>query len=65
MDANKKTKFARVLGSICLAVGAVNLILFVVDRPQSGSPLLVTGVSALTTGFILVAVSKRKPTPGD
>ena len=35
MDANKKTKFARVLGSICLAVGAVNLILSLsIDRSQ-------------------------------
>ena len=64
MDTNQKIKFARVLGSICIVVGAVNLIFAAVDRP-TGPTLFVTGISALSMGIILIAVSKRKSTSGD
>ena len=63
MDANKKARVARVLGYICITVGTLNLILVVAGRTQSGSALLVTGVSALTGGIFMVALGKRKPTP--
>ncbi len=67
MDTDKKTKIARILGYICLAVGGLNLTLVGVqmaqDRTLSGSPLLVTGISALAIGIIIVALGKQKPTP--
>ncbi len=63
MDADKKAKFARVLGYICVAVGVLNLTLAVVDRP-AGSALPATGLSALTLGIIMIALGKQKPTPG-
>ena len=63
MDANKKARFARILGYICLAVGTLNLVLFVVDRPESGAALLVTGISSLSIGIIMVAVSRKKTAP--
>ena len=64
MDTKQKIKFARVLGTICIVIGAVNLIIAAVDRP-AGPALSVTGISALTTGIILIAVSKKKSTLGD
>ncbi len=63
MDSNKKVTTARVLGYICLAVGALNLILVVVDRPESGTTLLVTGISALSAGIFMVALARKKSTP--
>ncbi|MEE9473286.1 MAG: hypothetical protein V3V82_04815 [Acidimicrobiia bacterium] len=63
MDADKKAKFARILGYVCVAVGVLNLSLAVVDRPV-GSALPVTGLSALTLGIIMIARGKQKPTPG-
>jgi len=65
MEAKKKRKIALFLGSFCMAIGALNLILSFVIRMETGSPLLVTGIGALTTGIILVAVSKKKPAPLD
>ena len=63
MDSSKKAMTARVLGYICLAVGALNLILVVVDRPESGTALLVTGISALSIGIFMVALARKKSTP--
>ena len=63
MDSNKKATFARVLGYICLAVGALNLIFVVVDRPESGTALFVTGISALSIGIIMIALGRKKTAP--
>ena len=63
MDSNKKVTTALVLGYICLAVGALNLILVVVNRPESGTALLVTGISALSAGIFMVALARKKSTP--
>ncbi len=67
MDADKKAKAARILGYICLTIGGLNIMLAVVqmaqDRTLTGSPLLITGISALTIGIIMVALGKQKPTP--
>ena len=67
MDADKKAMMARILGYICLTVGGLNLTLASVqmaqDRTLSGSPLLVTGISALAGGIIMVALGRQKPTP--
>ncbi len=68
MSPDQKARTARILGYICVAVGALNLTLVAVqaagDQTQAGSPLLVTGVAALTIGFIMLALGKRKSTPG-
>ncbi len=63
MDSNKKARIARVIGYSCLAVGALNLTLVVVNRPQSGSALLVTGIAAFSSGIIMVALGRKKPPP--
>lgn len=60
MDTNQKLKLGRVLGSICIVVGAVNLIFYVMDRPN-GSALLATGIGALSGGFLIIALSTKKP----
>ena len=63
MDANQKAKTARILGYFCLAVGALNLTIFVVNRPESGTALFVTGIGALSTGIIMVGLGRKKPPP--
>ena len=63
MDSTQKAKTARILGYICLAVGALNLILTLADREQTGSPLLSTGLSAIGIGIIMVFLGRRRPTP--
>ena len=68
MNPEQKARTARILGYICMAVGALNLTLVAVhaagDQTQAGFPLLGTGIAALTIGFIMLALGKRKSTPG-
>jgi uncharacterized membrane protein HdeD (DUF308 family) len=67
MNSAKKARIAMVLGYICLVVGVLNVTIVVVsmarDEMQEGSPLLVTGLAAISCGIIMLAVSKRKPAP--
>ena len=65
MDSNQKAKAARVLGYICLAVGALNLSMAVVVWTRMGPSLLATGFGALTMGIIMVSRGRQKPTPRD
>ena len=64
MDSERKQKLARILGYVCLAVGALNVvlagILMLRDQTQVGA-LLGSGAGALTMGIIMLAVTKRKP----
>ena len=68
MDSDKKAKTARALGVICLVFGPLNLtlagVLMALDRTAVGRPILVTGLSVLTVGIVIVARGKQKPTPG-
>ena len=61
----QKVRMARILGTICVIVGSVNLVLALVrvigDQAQTGSPLFVTGVAALSGGAMLLILSKRTP----
>ena len=65
MNATQKVRMARILGTICVIVGSVNLILALVrvigDQAQTGSPLFVTGIAALSGGTMLLILSKRTP----
>ena len=65
MNAMQKVRMARILGTICVIVGSVNLVLALVraigDQAQTGSPLFVTGVAALSGGAMLLILSKRTP----
>ena len=63
MNADRKAKLARILGYICVAVGALNLTLASVVRP-GGAALSATGLSALTVGIIMIVLGKQKPTTG-
>ena len=69
MTPDQKAKTARILGYISLVVGVVNLTIIGVQafqgEAESGSPLLVTGVAALSTGIFMLALGKRKPTSQD
>ena len=65
MDSTQKAKTARILGYICLVVGALNLTLAFVDRTQTSSPLFVTGLSAFAGGILMVILGRRTPPPGD
>ncbi len=66
MNADQKAKLARVLGYICVTVGTLNLTLVAVQaargQTDSGFSLLVTGISALLLGVIMLVRGKRKPT---
>jgi hypothetical protein len=66
MNPDQKARTARILGYICVAVGAVNLVLAGIlvfrDATQMTWPLLGTGMGALTGGFILL--TRRKQTTG-
>ena len=68
MNPDQKARTARILGYICVAVGALNLTLVAVQaaggQTQAGFSLLVTGVVALTGGFFMLVLGKRKSTPG-
>lgn len=67
MNSGKKARIARILGYICLGTGGLNLTIVGVsmaqDEMQQGSPLLVTGLAALSSGVIMLALGKRKPAP--
>jgi len=65
MDPDQKVKLARILGYICVLVGAFNLVLAGVlalrDQTQVGFPLLGSGAGALTMGIIMLALARQKP----
>jgi hypothetical protein len=69
MNAEQKVRMARVLGVICLVVGAMNLVIVLVqgggEQSQTGSPLFITGLAALSGGALMLAVSKRRPPSGE
>jgi sugar phosphate permease len=66
MTPDQKAKTARILGYICVVVGVLNLAIIGVHALQGQadgtSPLLVTGVVALSMGIFMLALGKRKPT---
>jgi len=66
MTADQKAKTARILGYICVVVGVLNLAIAVVyalqGQTDGRSPILVTGVVALSMGIFMLALGKRKPT---
>ena len=65
MDAVQKARTARILGIICVLVGALNLFITAVETIQAqapvGLPLSVTGVIALGGGIFLLTLARRKP----
>ena len=66
MTPDQKAKTARILGYISVVVGVLNLAIIGVDalrgQTEGRSPLLVTGVAALSMGVFMLALGKRKPT---
>ena len=69
MNDMKKRRTAKILGYICVSVGALNLTITVVvairEQMLAGSSLLLTGIGALTTGIILLVLASRKLPSGD
>jgi len=67
MTPDQKATTARVLGYICVVAGVLNIAITGVHALQGelegASPLLVTGVVALSMGVFMLALGKRKPTP--
>ena len=65
MTPDQKATTARILGYICVVVGVLNLAITGVralqGQTEGGSPLLVTGVVALSMGIFMLALGKRKP----
>ena len=65
MNAEQKRKTARILGYICILVGALNLTITAVKASQEqaleGSPLLITGIVAVSMGIFMLALGKQKP----
>ena len=68
MNAEQKTRTARILGYICLFVGTLNLAVAGVHavREQSlpGLPLLVTGFVSVMMGIFMLALARQKPPSG-
>ena len=68
MNAEQKRRTARILGYICILAGALNLTLTVVKAIQEqtleGSPLLITGIVALSMGVFMLALGRQKPPSG-
>ena len=66
MTADQKAKIARTLGYICVVAGLLNLGITGVHalqgQTEGASPLLVTGVVALSMGIFMLALGRRKPT---
>ena len=69
MKPDQKRKLGRYLGYFCVVVGTFNLVLAGIlalrDATQVAYPLLGSGLGALTGGFIILAVGRRKPSPGE
>lgn len=68
MNSVQKVRTARIIGFVCLAVGALNLTITAVHmirgQPQADTPLLVTGIAALMSGIFMLALAKQKPPSG-
>ncbi|NIN71388.1 MAG: hypothetical protein GTO46_05520 [Gemmatimonadetes bacterium] len=68
MDPDRKAKMARILGYVCVAVGALNLVLagILALRGQTPVrwPLVGTGFGALTGGIIMLTLGYQRPKPG-
>lgn len=68
MDADRKTKIGRILGYVCVAVGALNLVLAGIltlrGQTQAIFPLLGTGFGALTVGIIMLTLGKQQSKSG-
>lgn len=68
MDPDRKAKIARILGYICVAAGAFNLviagILMLRGQTEVRYPLLGTGFGALTGGIIMLALGKQRSGSG-
>jgi len=68
MNSDQKVRTARIIGFVCLVAGALNLTITAVrmirGQPQIDTPLLVTGIVALTAGIFMLALAKQKPPSG-
>ena len=68
MNPEQKIRTARILGYICLSVGALNLtivgVLAVQEQTLPGLPLLVTGIVSVTMGIFMLALARQKPPAG-
>ena len=68
MNDVQKIRMARILGTICLLVGALNLSITAVqatrEQTETQSSLLVTGVVALASGIFMLAMARKKPPSG-
>ncbi len=62
MDPERKTKIARILGYVCVAAGALNLVLTGIltlrGQTLAGFALL-GGFGALTCGIIVLTLTKQ------
>ena len=63
MNPDQKARTARILGYICVAVGALNLVLAGIltlrGQTQVEFALLGTGFGALTCGIIVLTLGKQ------
>ena len=68
MDPDRKAKIARILGYVCVAAGAFNLviagILMLRGQTEVRFSLLGTGFGALTGGIIMLALGKQRSGSG-
>lgn len=68
MGPDRKAKTARILGYICVVVGALNLVLAGMlalrDETLVEFPLLGAGLGALTLGIIMLYLGKQRPKSG-
>jgi len=68
MNSGQKVRTAQILGYICIAAGALNLVIAAVrvirGQPLPGTPLLVTGIVALSGGIFMLVLAKQKPPTG-
>jgi hypothetical protein len=68
MDPDRKAKIARILGYVCVAAGALDLvlagILMLRGQTEVRYPLLGAGFGALTGGIIMLALGKQRSGSG-
>jgi hypothetical protein len=68
MGPDRKAKIARILGYVCVAAGALNLVLAGIltlrGQTQVTFPLLGTGFGALTVGIIMLTRGKQRSKSG-
>jgi uncharacterized integral membrane protein len=68
MGPERRAKTARILGYICVVVGALNLVLAgtlaLRDQTQVEFPLLGAGLGALTLGIIMLTLGKQRSKSG-